>query len=92
MDFVKCSRSEFEAVLVKYSNQYYHSNYTSITDQDFDQLVELYRQRFKVDWNYLGKGDSQSVELPVFMGSLDKCKTNSQLSIFLNDLQIKIIN
>lgn len=84
MDYLNCSQHDFESALLNYSNAYYHSNTNSpISDETFDSLVEIYTQRFQKEWNYIGHANQQDRPLPEYMGSLDKCKTESQLSTFL---------
>ena len=82
MNFNSCSQTDFKSALIKFSNDYYHSANSSISDEQFDELTTLYQHRFNLEWNYLGNSDLQTSDLPIFMGSLDKCKSESQLNIF----------
>jgi NAD-dependent DNA ligase len=82
MNFNSCSQSDFKSALINFSNDYYHSANSSVSDEQFDELTILYQQRFNTEWNYLGNTDLQTSDLPIFMGSLDKCKSESQLNIF----------
>ena len=73
------SKKEFFNYLVELSNNYYNSE-SSITDAEFDGLVEYYETKF--DESFFHLGPSGKVELPVYMGSLDKCKDDNSLNIF----------
>ena len=72
--------------LIKCSNSYYNSGTSLISDHDFDLLVDHYNTTYNKSFNYLGKANMKKSKLPVWMGSLDKVKTNHQLSLFFKKL------
>jgi DNA ligase (NAD+) len=81
MDVFNLSEQDFYNYLIKLSNEYYE-HIASVSDDFFDNLVEIYEKRFNKKWNYLGASYRNSVSLPIYMGSLNKCKDEHQLNIF----------
>jgi DNA ligase (NAD+) len=81
-DFFNCDQETFREYLINLSNEYYNSS-SSKSDEYFDNLVDVYERRFNETWNYIGNTYRNSVTLPVYMGSLNKCKDDRQLSIFI---------
>ena len=86
MNFEKCSKKDFYAFLKSKSDEYYNLGQISVTgvtvsDEEFDNLVQLYELRFDEQFTYLGsKGE---VKLPVYMGSLDKIKDEKGIQSFV---------
>ena len=75
------TQEEFYNYLVEKSNEYYNSNKSSLSDSQFDKLVNIYETKFNDNFNYLGsKG---KYKLPVYLGSLNKHKDEHALSLFL---------
>jgi NAD-dependent DNA ligase len=70
--------------LVKCSNAYYESGNPIVSDELFDLLVDQYELTSNKSFNYLGKTNHKKIQLPVYMGSLDKIKTSDKISQFLN--------
>lgn len=81
-DFFNCDQETFREYLINLSNEYYNSS-SSKSDEYFDNLVDIYERRFNETWDYIGNTYRNSVTLPVYMGSLNKCKDDHQLSIFI---------
>jgi len=81
-DFFNCEQDVFREYLINLSDKYYSSS-SSISDEYFDNLVDIYERRFNTTWEYIGSTYRNSVTLPVYMGSLNKCKDDHQLSIFI---------
>lgn len=81
-DFFNCEQDTFREYLINLSNEYYNSS-SSKSDEYFDNLVDIYERRFNTTWDYIGNTYRNSVSLPVYMGSLNKCKDDHQLSIFI---------
>lgn len=69
--------------LIKCSNAYYESGNPIVSDELFDLLVDQYESSSNKVFNYLGKTNNKKIQLPVYMGSLDKIKTSDKISIFL---------
>ncbi len=78
-DYPTFSKQQFYNYLVSLSDKYYNSQST-IPDTEFDGLVEYYENKFNESFSYLGP--SGKVTLPVYLGSLDKCKDDSSLDSF----------
>jgi NAD-dependent DNA ligase len=82
MNFV--SQDQFYQYLVQCSNAYYNTGEPLISDIQFDSLVQKYESTFHTTYQYLGKSTHSKNKLPVYMGSLDKIKTQSECLTFLN--------
>jgi len=78
-DFLAISQKDFYNHLKQLSDDYYQSQ-SKVSDDTFDDLVNLYKVRFDEDFAYLGKAGN--AKLPVWMGSLDKCKDDKALKLF----------
>jgi len=81
--FSSLSVTEQYAYLVKCSNAYYETGNSLIDDNIFDQYVKEYESKSSTTFQYLGKSTNKKSTLPVYMGSLDKCYTNKELSLFI---------
>jgi DNA ligase (NAD+) len=75
-------KKKFYNQLTVYSDAYYNTGEPLISDQEFDYLVSEYEKAFDEKYQYLGKSNNKKVTLPVYMGSLDKCKTDKALELF----------
>jgi DNA ligase (NAD+) len=75
-------KKKFYTQLTVYSDAYYNTGEPLISDQEFDYLVSEYEKAFDEKYQYLGKSNNKKVTLPVYMGSLDKCKTEKALELF----------
>jgi len=84
MSIQTLSKSNLYDYLVKLSDQYYLSNDSSITDEEFDSYVSFYELKFNDKFTYLGKSINARVQLPCYMGSLTKCKEDHSLNLFTN--------
>ena len=81
---------EFYILLKKYSDNYYNG-IPIVSDDYFDELVKKYEILFNKNYLYLGKAQKNNkINLPFYMGSLDKCKTNHQIDIFKNRINENI--
>ena len=78
-DYSTFSKKQFYDYLVDLSNNYYSSE-SVVSDSEFDSLVEYYETKFNESFFYIGP--SGKVQLPVYLGSLDKCKDENSLNIF----------
>ena len=78
----KSSQHEFHSYLTECSNAYYNTGEPLISDAEFDVLVEEFESKFKVQYQYLGKPNHSKIKLPIYMGSLDKHKSDNELRIF----------
>ena len=74
IDFFTLSEPDFYNHLIQLSNLYYETSSSPISDESFDRLVDIYEKRFNKSWTYLGNSYRNSVQLPIYMGSLNKCK------------------
>jgi DNA ligase (NAD+) len=81
--FSNLTAEEQYTYLVKCSNVYYESGNTLIDDSTFDKYVSEYELKSGKKFQYLGKSNNKKSTLPVYMGSLDKCYTNKEISLFL---------
>ncbi len=74
--------TQFVSVL-QHLDDLYHNHTAALDDERYDQLVDLYQTRFKVLYAKIGAQPSLKhqvkVQLPVYMGSLDKKKTQQSL-------------
>ena len=84
MSIQTLSKSDLYNYLVKLSDQYYLSNDSTITDEKFDSYVLFYELKFNDKFTYIGKSINARVELPCYMGSLNKCKEDHSLNLFTN--------
>jgi DNA ligase (NAD+) len=75
------TQEEFYTFLVEKSNEYYNTQSSSLSDSQFDKLVNLYETKFDEKFNYLGSRGKY--KLPVYLGSLNKHKDDHSLSLFL---------
>lgn len=75
-------KKKFYTQLTVYSDAYYNTGEPLISDQEFDSLVTQYENAFGEKYTYLGKSNNRKVQLPVYMGSLDKCKTDKALGLY----------
>jgi DNA ligase (NAD+) len=82
--FSNLSTEEQYAYLVKCSNTYYETGHSLISDALFDEYCEIYSKKSGKPFKYLGKSNNKKCTLPVWMGSLDKVKTEDRLNLFLN--------
>ena len=80
---------EIYSLLVKYSNSYYNSGVSLISDEEFDRLQKLYEQKSGKSFQYLGKSNNNRAKLPCWMGSLAKCKDDHALGLFLKRTEAK---
>ena len=78
----KLSKSSLYDYLVKISDDYYLSNDSTISDQEFDYYVSYYESKFNDKFTYIGKSVNNRIPLPCYMGSLNKCKDNHSLNLF----------
>ena len=78
-DYTTFTQKQFYNYLVDLSNKYYTSEST-VSDAEFDSLVEYYETKFNESFFYIGP--TGKVQLPVYLGSLDKCKEDGALNIF----------
>ena len=79
----KLTQSNLKQFLEK-TNSEYHNSEPYISDEEFDLYKELYIKKFG-SIEFIGSNpDSQNdlVELPVFLGSLNKLKTEKQFNNF----------
>lgn len=83
--------SELENVILQASHAYYNSDKLLISDDIFDTLVDILRQRspnstiLKQIGSELPAGASNKVPLPYHLGSMDKIKPGSrELSLWLS--------
>ena len=82
--FYNLSTDEQYSYLVKCSNTYYETGHSLISDATFDEYCEIYAKKAGKPFKYLGKSNNKKCTLPVWMGSLDKVKTEDRLNNFLN--------
>ena len=78
-DYTTFTQKQFYNYLVDLSNKYYTSA-SSVSDTEFDSLVEYYETKFNESFFYIGP--TGKVQLPVYLGSLDKCKEDGALNNF----------
>jgi NAD-dependent DNA ligase len=80
--FEDLSKQEFEAILDEYSDSYYNQSESKISDEEFDNLVELYNQMYDIKYKKIGCSPPETYKevLPKYMGSLDKVKTEVELA------------
>lgn len=71
------------AQLVRLSDAYYNFGDSGVTDEDFDALQGQWEMLTGNKFSYLGKSNNNKKRLPVGMPSLDKCKDNHALELFL---------
>ena len=66
------------------SDKYYTTGQPDVTDEEFDQLVSEYEAKFNTKFTYLGSASNHhpKVKLPIYMGSLNKCKTADSILNF----------
>jgi DNA ligase (NAD+) len=91
IDFFTLSEPDFYNHLIQLSNLYYETSSSPISDESFDRLVDIYEKRFNKSWTYLGNSYRNSVQLPIYMGSLNKCKNNHQIDIFKTRISDTIV-
>jgi len=84
--FSKLSTKEKYEYLVKCSNAYYETGHPLIDDTTFDSFVQIYEKESGKPYQYLGRSNNKKITLPVYMGSLDKVKTERELSSFFQRL------
>ncbi|NCY24503.1 MAG: hypothetical protein EBX37_06470 [Alphaproteobacteria bacterium] len=79
------NQQQFYARLKQLSDQYYSTDQPEVTDAEFDALVAEYEAKFNTKFNYLGSSDSHhpKVTLPIYMASLNKCKTDVDITQFV---------
>jgi len=82
IDFFSISESDFYNHLINLSNLYYETSSSKVSDEHFDTIIDIYEKRFNKKWSYLGSSYRNSVNLPIYMGSLNKCKDDHQLNLF----------
>ena len=82
IDFFTISESDFYNHLINLTNLYYETSFSNVSDEEFDNMIDIYEKRFNKKWSYLGSSYRNSVNLPIYMGSLNKCKDNHQLNLF----------
>ncbi len=81
--FSKLSIEEQYSYLIKCSNAYYETGNSIIPDDLFDKYVNEYEKNSGKQFKYLGKSNNKKCTLPVWMGSLDKVKTEDRLKNFV---------
>jgi DNA ligase (NAD+) len=91
IDIFNLSEPDFSNHLIHLSNLYYETSSSNISDESFDRLVDIYEKRFNKSWTYLGNSYRNSVQLPIYMGSLNKCKNDHQLDIFKSRVTNSIV-
>ncbi len=89
--FSAMSTKEKYDYLVKCSNAYYETGHPLIDDATFDSYASAYEKESGKPFQYLGRSNNKKIKLPVYMGSLDKAKTDKELSSFLQRLTNKKI-
>lgn len=70
---------QFRAVL-KYLDEQYHNGVAVVTDQSYDDLVDLYEDRFGTYSELGAPPRGEKVPLPYYLGSLRKVKTPEELA------------
>ena len=64
---------------LKYLDENYHNNISLISDDTYDQLLELYENRFG-EYSEIGAPPrGQKIDLPFYLGSLKKIKTEAEI-------------
>ena len=81
--FSNLSIDEQYSYLIKCSNVYYETGNSIIPDEVFDKYVQEYEKNSSKQFKYLGKSNNKKITLPVWMGSLDKVKTEDRLKNFM---------
>ncbi len=80
---------EFRKLLSDLSNNYHNKTIKNekdeitLEDNDYDSLLEIYRQKFGEEYNKIGfipGGNIFKETLPKYMGSLNKIKTEEELN------------
>lgn len=74
------SQKKVEDLLAKFEDAYYN-DVPLISDQDFDSFVDIYETRFDRPYErVIAVPETDKFTLPYYLGSLDKIKTDKQLS------------
>ena len=74
------SREEFFSLLNKLCEEYYN-DISTISDEKYDSLKELYEKTFREEYTKVGATPNQCKEtLPKYMGSLNKIKDEKSLN------------
>jgi NAD-dependent DNA ligase len=81
--FSNLSINEQYSYLIKCSNAYYETGNSIISDETFDKYVQEYEKNSGKQFKYLGKSNNKKITLPVWMGSLDKVKSEDRLKNFM---------
>jgi len=81
--FSNLSIKEQYSYLIKCSNAYYETGNSIIPDDVFDKYVQEYEKNSGKQFKYLGKSNNKKITLPVWMGSLDKVKSEDRLKNFV---------
>ena len=78
------NQTSFHAYLVQLSDVYYNTSSSTVSDQQFDALVEEYEDTYSTTFDYIGSPNShhKKCQLPVPMASLNKCKDIQALQRF----------
>ncbi len=72
----------FYDVLKDLSDVYYESGNSKVTDDEFDLLKDHYEKMHNQTFNYIGSTGKNV--LPIYLGSLNKCKDDHSLDLFKN--------
>jgi len=81
LDINKLTKLQFKKLLEDFNSDY-HNKDSSISDEEFDLYKELYIAKYGPIEFIGAKPESNLVELPVYLGSLNKLKTEKQYIAF----------
>jgi len=70
--------------LIQLSDLYYSTGTSTVSDNEFDKLVDEFERLYNTEFNYIGKATHNKIKLPVNMPSLNKAKDENAIRLFLN--------
>lgn len=81
MDHSQLSRSDLESLIRKLDHEYHELGKTSVSDDDYDQIREMYEKKYG-QWTQIGhpvdtSKSSKTTTLPFYMASMNKLKNDA---------------
>lgn len=76
---LELSKKELHDLLIKYQDIYYNNKSNQINDELFDKLKDLYESKFDKFDNVGHLPTINKIELPYYLGSLNKLKNDNEL-------------